>query len=89
VAHVPIRRCLGCGTRRPKGDFARFVVRRDGDANHLVRDGRARMPGRGLYICPVRACYEAALSRRAFARAARLRGQALTIDDDLVHEFES
>ncbi len=89
MAHVPIRRCLGCGTRRPKEDLARFVVRIDGDTNRLVRDTRGRMPGRGLYVCPVRACYETALSRRSFARAARMRGQALTIDDDLVHEFES
>lgn len=89
AAHVPIRRCLGCGARRARSDLARFVAAEDGADRRLVRDSSGRMPGRGLYVCPVRACYEAALSRRAFARGARLRGQTLRIDDDLVHEFES
>lgn len=88
TAHVPVRRCLGCGRTTAKPDLARFVaVTVDGE-RVLTRDAHATLPGRGLYICPTRACYEAARKRRAFQRGARLRGESLRIDDDLVGEFD-
>jgi len=67
----------------------RFVALPDGDAERrLARDVRGTLPGRGLYVCPSRACYEAAIKRRAFQRGARLRGESLRIDDDLAGVFD-
>jgi uncharacterized protein len=85
AAHVPERRCLGCGRRAPKRDLARFVAapagaERAGRALH--RDDGGRLGGRGLYVCPQRDCFERAARRRAFQRGARLTG-ALEIDPAL------
>jgi predicted RNA-binding protein YlxR (DUF448 family) len=59
--HVPIRTCLGCGRRRPKRDLLRLTV----------AAGRLRVgcgTGRGLYICPNRACLEKAAKSKALRR---------------------
>jgi len=83
AAHVPERRCLGCGRRAPKRELARFVAapassERAGRA--LRRDDGGRLGGRGLYVCPSRDCFDRAARRRAFQRGARLDGAALEID---------
>jgi len=76
---APERTCVGCRRRRPQGDLIRFAL----------RDGRLTLagpgaPGRGAYVCPERSCLDAALGRRAFARA--LRGP-VTIDPATLDEF--
>jgi len=38
----------------------------------LVFDERAAMPGRGAWVHPTQECVDAALRRRAFARALRV-----------------
>jgi predicted RNA-binding protein YlxR (DUF448 family) len=81
--HIPERRCIGCGANAPKRDLARFVAVRDADGATLARDDRARHPGRGLYVCPTRTCFERAIERKAFLRAARLGGVPLRIDTNL------
>jgi uncharacterized protein len=81
--HTPRRRCLGCGRRADKSALVRFTAahggpgegsaRRDATApRRLVRDDRARLGGRGLYVCPDPGCFARASERRAFRRAARL-----------------
>lgn len=80
--HVPERRCLGCGARAPKPSLARFVAATDGDGHVLMRDDGASRGGRGLYVCRRRECFERAVTRRAFARGARIRGH-LAIDATL------
>jgi predicted RNA-binding protein YlxR (DUF448 family) len=84
AAHVPERRCLGCGRRAPKRDLARFVAAAAAGraARALHRDDGGRLGGRGLYVCPRRECFERAARRRAFQRGARLTG-ALEIDPAL------
>ncbi|MGL6278827.1 MAG: DUF448 domain-containing protein [Gaiella sp.] len=62
---TPTRTCAGCGRRAPQSEFVRFAAR-DG----ILTAGRA-LPGRGVYTCRARACFEAARARRAFARALR------------------
>lgn len=79
--HIPERRCLGCGARRPKPELARFVARREPAGRRLVPDGAGREAGRGLYVCRDAACFERARRRRGFERGARLRGEALIADD--------
>jgi len=61
----PIRSCVGCGRKAPQGQLLRFVA----------EDGRLapgpNKPGRGAYTCRRLACFERAVSRRAFNRTLR------------------
>jgi predicted RNA-binding protein YlxR (DUF448 family) len=82
VRHTPQRRCLGCGARRDKGELARFVAAPAGGGHALARDDGSRLPGRGLYVCRQRECFDRAVARRGFHRGARIAGE-LTIDPDL------
>ncbi|MGZ4314560.1 MAG: YlxR family protein [Gaiellaceae bacterium] len=61
----PIRSCIGCGRKAPQGQLLRFAAV-DGQ---LVSG--AGMPGRGAYTCRRLACFERAVSRRAFNRTLR------------------
>lgn len=62
----------------------RFVAARDGASLRLVRDDAMRMEGRGAYVCPAAACFERAVARRGFQRAARTGGLELVIDPGLM-----
>ena len=60
----PVRTCLGCRGRDEQANLFRLV--RDGDA---VIDGNSpRLPGRGGYIHPARACWDLAERRRVIPR---------------------
>jgi predicted RNA-binding protein YlxR (DUF448 family) len=61
----PIRSCIGCGRKAPQGQLLRFAAV-DGE---LVPG--AGIPGRGAYTCRRLACFERAVSRRAFNRTLR------------------
>ncbi|HEV2975723.1 MAG TPA: YlxR family protein [Solirubrobacteraceae bacterium] len=81
---MPRRRCVGCGRIAPKSELLRIAGVADGDGRRAraVIDARARMPGRGAYLCrgaahrgepprPDEQCLARALERRAVARALR------------------
>ena len=85
---MPERRCLGCGARHEKPELARFVAVSQEGFHLLVRDDRSHRGGRGLYVCRRRECFERAVARRAFARAARIRG-GLRIDPALGAQVDS
>jgi predicted RNA-binding protein YlxR (DUF448 family) len=70
----PIRSCIGCGRKAPPGQLLRFAAV-DGQ---LVPGGG--MPGRGAYTCRRLACFERAVSRRAFNRTLR---KTVRIDQEL------
>ena len=70
----PIRSGIGCGRKAPQGELLRFAVV-DGQ---LVPG--AGMPGRGAYTCRRLACFERAVSRRAFNRTLR---RTVRIDQEL------
>jgi len=61
----PIRSCIGCGLKAPQGQLLRFAA----PAGHLVPG--TEIPGRGAYTCRRLACFERAVSRRAFNRTLR------------------
>ena len=86
--HVPERRCVGCGHTAPKASLARFVVETHGYGARLVRDPLGTRQGRGIYVCPTRACFARAVERRAIHRGARLHGAHLELDVALGDEFE-
>jgi uncharacterized protein len=70
----PIRSCLGCGRKAAQSELLRFAA----------EDGRlvpgANAPGRGAYTCHRLACFERAVSRRAFNRALR---QTVRVEQEL------
>jgi uncharacterized protein len=70
----PIRSCIGCGRKAPQGQLLRFAAV-DGQ---LVPG--ADVPGRGAYTCRRLACFERAVSRRAFNRTLR---RTVRIDQEL------
>ncbi len=62
-----IRTCIGCRLCDEQDNLLRLVCV-DGE----VVDGTCpRLPGRGAYLHPRRACLELAIRRRAFGRAFR------------------
>jgi predicted RNA-binding protein YlxR (DUF448 family) len=65
AAPLPDRTCVGCGRKAPQSDLVRFAAE-DGE---LIR-GEGK-PGRGAYTCRRLACFERAVSRRAFNRTLR------------------
>jgi uncharacterized protein len=70
----PIRSCVGCGRKAPQGELLRFGAA----AGQLVPG--TGIPGRGAYTCRRLACFERAVSRRAFNRTLR---QTVQIDQKL------
>ena len=70
----PVRTCVGCKVRAAKSDLLRVV----GRGTEVLPDPQARLPGRGAYVHPSQTCFEQARRRRAFSRALRLPGSAVT-----------
>jgi predicted RNA-binding protein YlxR (DUF448 family) len=73
----PVRTCIATRTKGAPADMVRFVVGPDGA---VVPDLAARLPGRGAWVCLGRTAVEAAVKRRAFARAFR---REVTVDPAL------
>jgi len=61
----PIRSCIGCGRKAPQKELLRFAA---ADGQLVPGTG---VPGRGAYTCHRLACFERAVSRRAFNRTLR------------------
>ena len=59
--HVPLRTCMGCSRRFPKGCLLRFTF---GPEGVVTGDG----PGRGYYVCRDSSCLGKALSGRNLLR---------------------
>ena len=65
----PLRMCVGCRKRRPKGELVRLAL---ADAGRRVTiDVVGRLPGRGAYVCrdTALACLERATRRRGVLRS--------------------
>ena len=63
----PTRTCVGCRATRPQSELVRVARLPDG----ALMVGRT-LPGRGAWLCAGSvACFEAAVKRKAFARALR------------------
>ena len=79
----PQRRCVATGAVADKDALLRFVIAPSGA---LVPDLKQRLPGRGLYLTPSRSAVDAALKKRAFARAAR---RPVEVPGDLADRLEA
>ena len=82
---TPVRTCVACGRVDGKRDFVRVV--RDAEGYTRI-DPSGKAPGRGAYLCPESACFEAAVARRRLAPALRV---SLAEEDveRLRNEFET
>jgi len=78
-SHEPMRTCLGCRQRRPKGEMVRLVRRTSG---HVDADGAA--DGRGAYVCAELECLERALKPGRLAHAFRKPSEARANLTDIV-----
>jgi predicted RNA-binding protein YlxR (DUF448 family) len=63
----PVRTCVGCGARVPQRGLLRFVA----VAGGLALDAGRRAPGRGAYLHPEPACWQAFVRRRGAVRSLR------------------
>ena len=70
----PIRSCVGCGRKAAQSQLLRFVAQ-DGQLVPGTTE-----PGRGAYTCRRLACFERAVSRRAFNRTLR---QTVRVEQEL------
>jgi predicted RNA-binding protein YlxR (DUF448 family) len=60
VKHIPQRTCVACGEVRPKRELVR-LVRVPGGGVEV--DPSDRKVGRGAYLCPALACWQAGLKK--------------------------
>ncbi|MGY4709928.1 YlxR family protein [Mycolicibacterium sp. CBM1] len=74
-AEGPVRTCIGCRKRELAVDLLRVVAASSGNGQCAVTVDRAgNLPGRGAWLHPDDRCLQAAIRRRAFARALRIAG---------------
>ncbi|SIS57810.1 RNA-binding protein [Phaeovulum vinaykumarii] len=77
------RRCIVTGEVQPRTGLVRFVISPEGV---VVPDLAEKLPGRGIWVAADRAVLEKAVSKNAFARAARAQ---VSLPDDLVGLVEA
>ena len=66
VKKVPMRSCCGCREKKAKRDLIRVVRSPEGEVSF---DITGRKAGRGVYICPDKACLQKAIKSKALSRA--------------------
>jgi predicted RNA-binding protein YlxR (DUF448 family) len=66
--HVPQRTCVACRQVRPKRELIRIVRL---PAGEIEVDETGKKSGRGAYLCPDKACWETALTKRYLEHALK------------------
>lgn len=66
---MAVRTCIGCGRAALRDELVRIVRPPSGGAATV--DPARSAAGRGAWLCPSVACFDAAQRRRAFGRALR------------------
>ena len=67
---IPMRKCTGCGSMKPKRELIRVVKTPE---NEIKLDFSGKLNGRGAYICPELACFNAARKARRFENAFEMK----------------
>ena len=62
---VPLRRCTGCMTMKPKKELLR-IVHNDGE---IFLDSTGKKNGRGAYICNSTECFARAVKNKGLERS--------------------
>ena len=55
VKKVPMRRCIGCMTSKPKAECVRICRTPEGE---IRADATGKVNGRGAYVCRDMACFD-------------------------------
>ncbi|MCS7233733.1 MAG: YlxR family protein [Synergistetes bacterium] len=79
--HVPIRTCVGCGEKKPKGEMLRIVRTVDGG---ISLDVSGKKSGRGVYVCFNSDCVGKALKKKAIQRSLKIN----ELDRSIIEEVE-
>jgi len=61
---VPLRKCIGCNTSKPKKELIRIVKNSDG----VSVDKTSKLNGRGAYICDNLECFDKMVKIRSLER---------------------
>jgi len=61
---TPMRRCVGCMESKPKNELVRIACY----GGEVTVDPTGKAKGRGVYLCPDKACMEKARKRRSLQR---------------------
>jgi predicted RNA-binding protein YlxR (DUF448 family) len=69
-----VRTCVGCRKRELAVELLRLVAVDGNGESAVTVDPARKLPGRGAWLHPERACLDAAIRRRAFVRALRITG---------------
>ncbi len=67
---LPLRRCIGCGEMKEKGDLIRIMK---DEENRIAIDPGGRRNGRGAYLCRDASCLQKAIKSRALERSLKCR----------------
>lgn len=79
----PERKCIATGEVQPKFGLIRFVV---GPDAVIFPDISGKLPGRGIYVAADRDALQKAVTKKLFARGAKM---AVQVADDLVDQVEA
>jgi len=69
MSHSPLRRCIGCREMHDKSNLLRIT--KSGAQTTIDITGKA--PGRGAYLCKIRACYELAAKNKGLERSFKVK----------------
>ena len=71
--HVPERSCIACRGKKAKRDLIRLVF----STGFVEVDLKGKGTGRGVYLCPIRECWETGLksNRLEYALRAKLTSE--------------
>ena len=68
--HVPLRTCVICGSRSPKGQLLRIVA---GPGEGVAVDTTGKSSGRGTYVCKDGNCAQNGLKRGRIEHVLRAK----------------
>ena len=78
---IPLRQCVGCAERKPKGELLRVVRSPEGE---ISLDKTGRKNGRGVYVCSNVKCFNKA--RKSGKLAGHLE---CTIPEEVLEALET
>ncbi len=76
--HVPLRRCVACGTQSPQRELVRITRTPSGEV--VIDQKGDKTPGRGAYLCRSLTCWDQALKKNKLDRALRERMPAESVE---------
>ncbi len=81
---IPMRKCIGCGEMKPKGELIRVLHMAD---DSFTLDATGRKNGRGAYICKSGACLAQAIKTKGLDRSFKMKIPA-SVYEQLSEELE-